>query len=257
MRDAVVRPQADRLGAAKSAATIMRGLLSRHKTVRAEGMGRGGGGQAAWRRRPPPIFARHSHERDLTRINSFGKLTLFVAGMITNREIEMFQPERDHIPSQYDLMPPILEAIYQSVGTSPEGVHYTVIDEYVTEWITDVMPSVPVDYTTPTGSRPLLEMRLASARSLLYREGLIQRCNVPGRTRGYWALTPKASDLDGGSGAGRSVRPKGPPSSGSGSQSLVPNRTQGLTRSDEWDAWAIVERTMSPDGNAVERTTVE
>ena len=148
----------------------------------------------------------------MTRISSFGKLTLFVAGMITNREIEMFQPERDQIPSQYDLMPPTLGAIYQLAGTSPGGAHYTVIDEYITEWITDVMPSVPVDYTTPTGSRPLLEMRLAISRSLLHREGLIQRGKRGDGSdiRGHWALTPKS--LGGsGSGAGRTARLKAPP----------------------------------------------
>lgn len=176
----------------------------------------------------------------MTRINAFDKLMLFVADMITNREIEMLQPEKDQIPSQYDLMPPTLGAIYRLVGMSPGGVHYTVIDEYVTEWITDVMPWVPIDYITPTGSRPLLEVRLNRARSLLHREGLIRRGSVRGSRMGYWALTDEAL---GGSSAGRSVRFGGPPSSGSGSQSLIPHQTRGLTRFDEWDAWvSIVEK---------------
>ena len=50
-RAIVVRLLAERLGVAKSAVTITCGLASIHKTVRVEGYGRGGGGQAAWRRR--------------------------------------------------------------------------------------------------------------------------------------------------------------------------------------------------------------
>ena len=142
--------------------------------------------------------------------------------MTTNQAIEMLQPIQNQIPNRYDLMPPTLEAIYQLVGTSPAGVHYTRINASVTEWITDVMQSVPVDYVTPGGSAPLLEMRLASARSLLRREGLIQRGKRGdgSNIQGHWALTPQG--LGGsGSGAGRSVRVGGPPSSGSGSQGLV------------------------------------
>ena len=148
----------------------------------------------------------------------------------------MFQSIKDQIPNPHDLMPPTLVAIYQLVGMSREGVNYTRINS----WITDGMPPSLVDYITPTGSIPLIEARLASARSLLHKEGLIQRGNRRdgSNIRGHWALTPKGLRLiergGGGSGAGLCVRLGGPPSSGSGHQSLVPPQTHGLTRSETW-----------------------
>lgn len=139
----------------------------------------------------------------------------------------MFQPEKDQIPSQYDLMPPTLEAIYQSVGTSTEGVHYTRIDASVTEWVTLEMPWVPVGYITPTGSRPLLEGRLNSARSLLHKKGLIQQGirRDGSKIKGRWALVPNALGLR------QQLRGGGPPTR---SQSVALRQTQGLAHTDAW-----------------------
>ena len=205
----------------------------------------------------------------------------------------MFQPEKDQIPSQYDLMPPTIEAIYQLVDGSEKWViHYTCVDEQVTEWITDMMPSVPVDYITPEGSRPLLEVRLAKARSLLYKEGLIKKGDVPGWIRGFWGLTPKALDLrdqrlrSGGRGAAPVIQDRPtmivrmPKYTAdrlrrfrrlqSGSQSSSPSQSQGLDHANaeiDMNLWIdvlqennrefTVEKVRGPDGTVSERIIVK
>ena len=162
----------------------------------------------------------------------------------------MFQPERDQIPSQYDLMPPTLEAIYQSVGMSREGVHYTRIDASVTEWIVLEMPWSPVDYVNPGGSAPLLKSRLNSARSVLHKKGLIQKGIRPdgSNIQGNWALAPNALGLR------QQLKGVGSPT---GSQSVALRQTQGLAHTDAWtsaikmlidDERDITLERESPDG---------
>ena len=147
----------------------------------------------------------------------------------------MFQPVEHLIPSQYDLMPPTLEAIYELVGMSREGVHYTRINE----WITDGMPPRLVGYIKPTGSRPLLEGRLNSARSLLKKEGLVQNgkrrdgSNIQGR----WALTPTVNSLrDQQLRSGGSITA----SSTSETQSLARRQPQGLAHLGDMTPWINV-----------------
>ena len=162
----------------------------------------------------------------------------------------MFQPERDQIPSQYDLMPPTLEAIYQLVGTSPGGVHYRRIDASVTEWITLEMPWVPVRYTNPGGSAPLLKGRLNSARSRLHEKRLIRKGTRGdgSNIQGHWALAPNALGLR------QQLKGGGSPT---GSQSVALRQTQGLAHTDAWtsaikmlldDERDITLERESPDG---------
>ena len=191
---------------------------------------------------------------------------------IIQEAVMLMTPFRNQVPSHYELRGPTLVAIAQLTGGAKSGTS----NEHIHDAVVSIMgiPAHLANYTNPSGRTPLLESRLGNARTLLKEEGLIQNGNIPGMIRGYWALTPKALriiDRGGGSGAGRNAWLVGPPSSGSGSQSLVPHQTQGLIRSDEWDSWAgavksilsdrrrkiTIERETRPDGTVVERIRVE
>lgn len=115
------------------------------------------------------------------------------------------------MPSQYDLMPPTLWAIHQMVGGSRSGVHYTHIDEWVVDYLArQGIPPADLSWTTSSGGKPLIVVRLGGARSLLKKEGLLTTANTP---RGCWALTPKAIRLmnDKGFGDGGAGKRPSPP----------------------------------------------
>ena len=186
----------------------------------------------------------------------------------------LMTPFRNQIPDRYELRVPTLMAIAQLTGGHKSGAS----NDDIRGAVVSIMgiPAHLANYTNPSGKTPLLESRLGNARTLLGEEGLIQRGKRgdDSNIRGHWALTPQALRMierDGGSGTGRSVRRLGPPSSGSGSQGLVPRQTQSLIHSDEWNSLAgeiksvlndrrrkvTIEREMRPDGTVIERIKVE
>lgn len=189
----------------------------------------------------------------------------------------MFQPLHDRLPSQYDLMPPTLWAIHQMVGGSRNGVHFSHIDERIVDYLRQRIPADDLNQTTRTGSKPLIIVRLGSARSLLKKEDLLRNSGTP---QGCWALTPKALRLirnrrlgDGGTGnapppPANPTRPS-PRSSGSRSRSLAIPQSKGLVRASarvDMDPWIdalvassrkfTVDEAILPDGTVLRRIDV-
>ena len=101
----------------------------------------------------------------------------------------MFQPASHQVPTQYDLMPMTLNAMVELSGRSQKPIHYTQIDA----WIVGAyeIPDETANYKTPNGREPLLKIRLAQARSHLRRDAWIRQSEIPGKSRGYWCLTPR------------------------------------------------------------------
>lgn len=126
----------------------------------------------------------------------------------------MFDPKSDHYR---DLMIPTLEAIYQLVGRSRDGVHIQRIHDKVVE--NQRIPRRLVNLRKKrTAKQTYLQTKLSSARTILKKEGLIVGSESTKR-QGHWALTDKALDDE---------RDEQIQSLGTGSGSLVPRQSQDL-----------------------------
>ena len=96
------------------------------------------------------------------------------------------------MPSGDNLMMAILRALLELSGRSQKPIHYTHIDAWVVDYLSQRIPVDVLNQTTSRGSQPLLNARLQRARTELREEGWIQRSKV----RGCWCLTPKALQDD-------------------------------------------------------------